>query len=63
VARPLGNPGRSRSPTEGRLGLVVHFGQVLGLALIRRGADDQDDDLSVALVAQLQTGLGLDDGD
>jgi len=36
---------------------------VLGLALIRRGADDQDDDLSVALVAKLQTYLGLDDGD
>jgi hypothetical protein len=42
---------------------LVHVGQVLGLARLRRGADDQDDYLSVALVAELQDGLGLDDGD
>jgi hypothetical protein len=45
-----------------RLGLV-HVGQVFGFALLRRRADDQDNDLSVALVAKLQGGLGLDDGD
>src|SRR5450756_138281 len=54
--------GQVKRPSAGRLGLV-HVGQVLGLALLRRGADGKDDYLSVALVAELQAGLDLDDGD
>jgi hypothetical protein len=60
---PLRPSGRSRTAAAAGLLGLVHVRQVLGLPLLRRGADDQDDHLSVALVAQLLAGLGLDDGD